>query len=235
MIWLLAQEDGPGLFRVLGPLVALIAIAVFGWISEKIKKKEREQQAEQDAGYRQEANARDGQAGPMQPSAHPVRQPPQRTQPRPAQPIHRYQPQIPASPASPDWRRPQSEEPEPVILAQDITAVASARQLHEQQRKRQLLIQAARRAKALKEAELRRRAAALRASQATEAAQTRAAAQAQAARSLHDGDIDTAQLVPASDVSPLEITVSPAQLRQAVVWAEILGPPRAIRDYSFSY
>ena len=235
MIWLLAQEDGPGLFRVLGPLVALIAIAVFGWISEKIKKKEREQQAEEDAGYRQEAKARSRQAGPMQPSAHPVRQPPQRTQPRPPQPIHRYQPQIPGAPAAPDWREPQPQESEDVVVAQDVTAVALGLQLSQQQHKRQLLIQAARRAKALKEAEHRRQAAALRARQAAEVARATAAAQAKAARSLHDGDIDTAQLVPASDVSPLEITVSPAQLRKAIVWAEILGPPRAIRDYSFSY
>ena len=223
---LFAQEE-PDLFRSLAPLLILVGIVVFRWINEKIKKKEREQQAEQEDDYRredQEAMAR--RSGSAQPPSRPVQQP---QRPRPAEQIHRYQPQIPSPPAAPrDWRQPQAQEPERIVLAEDIT-VTAARRLREQQH---LRAQAHQRAKAA-QAQRRQQAAELRARQAAQ----KAAAQRKASRALHDGDVSTAQtvLAPSGTLPSLNITVSHAQLRQAVVWAEILGQPRALRKYSPSF
>ena len=230
MIVLLAEEKAPNFLRFL-PLLAMAGLILFRWLSEKIRNKEQEQQAEEDAGYRQESQeAMTRRAGTSQSAS----QPSQRTQPRPAAgQIHRYQPEIPAAPAPPDWRRPQPAESEQIVLAQDLTTAAALgrRQLSQEQRRQQMLIQAARRAKTL-QAQRRQQAAELRARQ--DAAK---AADQQRSRDLHDGQIVTAQLVsvPAGVLAPIQITVSRAQLRQAVVWAEILGPPRALRTYSFAY
>ncbi|NIA06748.1 MAG: hypothetical protein GWP14_03775 [Actinobacteria bacterium] len=216
MLLLLAEENAPNLFRVLGPLVALIGIAVFGWISEKIKKKEREQLAEEQERYQQEN--RQGMAASRAEPFQPAPSPPQR--PQPSEQTHRYQPRIPASPAPPDWRRPQPQvESEQIVLAEDIT-VTAARRLRQQQHLRT-------------QAQRLQQAAELKA----KARQDADAAKAKVSRGLHDGDISTVQPAPASigTLSPVEIAVSPAQLRRAVVWAEILGPPRALREYSFTY
>ena len=229
MILLLADEEkAPSLLRLL-PFLAMAGLILFRWLSEKIKKKENEQRAEEEQRYqreRQEDMTRARRTGPVQqPSARRVPASPQR--PQPAEKIHRYQPQIPAAPAPPDWRRPQPAESEQIVMAEDITAALQGRQLSQQQSRQQLRIQAARRAKALKD-QRRQQAAELRAAKA--AAQQRT-------RSLHDGDVVAAELVsvPAGVLAPTQITVSHAKLRQAVVWAEILGPPRALRTYSFAY
>ena len=233
MILLLAEKEAPNLFRVLGPLVVLIGIAVFGWISEKVKKKEQEQRAEEEERYQQEhPEAAPRRAGPVQTSSHRVPAPPQRSQP--AEQIHRYEPRIPDSPAPPDWRRRQQPEAKQIVLAQDITAVPLDRQPGQEQRQQQLRIQAAQRAKALKiKNQRRQQAAELRATQAAQ----KAAAQREDSRSLHDGDLSTTQPIPVpTDIlPPVEIALSRAQLRQAVVWAEILSSPRGLREYSPSF
>ena len=224
---LLFAQEKPDLFRTLAPLLVLVGIFVFRWFNEKIKKKEREQQAEQEDDYRredQEAMAR--RSGSAQPPSRPVQQP---QRPRPAEQIHRYQPQIPSPPDAPrDWRQPQAQESEQIVVAQDITG-AGARLLRQQQL---LRAQAHQRAKAT-QAQRRQRATELKARQAAQ----KAAARRKTSRALHDGDVSTAQtvLAPSGTLPSLNITVSHAQLRQAVVWAEILGPPRALRTYSFAY
>ncbi len=227
MILLLTEEEAPSFLRYL-PLLAMIGLILFRWLSGKINKKEQEQRAEEEQRRRQEQQeATPSQTRPVQPS--------QRTQPRSAQQIHRYQPEIPAAPAPPDWRRPQPAESEQIVLAQDITTADALghRQPSQQQRQHQLRIQAAHRAKALQNQRRQQQAQELRARQDAE----KKAAAEQRARDLHDGQIVTAQLVsvPAGVLAPTQITVSRARLRQAVVWAEILGPPRALRTYSFAY
>ena len=232
MILLLAQEEAPNFFRFL-PLLAMAGLILFRWLSGKIKKKEQEQRAEEEERYQQEhPEAAPRRAGPVQTSSHRVPAPPQRSQP--AEQIHRYEPRIPDSPAPPDWRRRQQPEAKQIVLAQDITAVPLDRQPGQEQRQQQLRIQAAQRAKALKiKNQRRQQAAELRATQAAQ----KAAAQREDSRSLHDGDLSTTQPIPVpTDIlPPVEITLSRAQLRQAVVWAEILSSPRGLREYSPSF
>ena len=231
MIPFFAEEDAPGFRQLVGPLLAIIGFVIFNWINSKIKRKESEQRAEEENRYKQEQK----EAGPSQ--ARPVQQS-QRTRPRPAENIHRYEPQIPSAPAPPDWRSSQQPESGDVFVAQDVTAAALSQRVHQEQLQRQhLRDEADRKAQLLAEAHRRRQAAALKAKRAAQAAQAQSAAQAKASRSLHDGDLVTAELVLTAADSPeaTQISVSHAKLRQAVVWSEILGPPRALRTYSFAY
>ena len=230
MIPFFAQEESPGFRQLIGPLLAIIGFVIFNWINAKIKRKESEQRDEDQERYQ-----RENQEG-MPRRSGTAQGPAQSSRPRPAENIHRYEPQIPAAPAPSDWRSSQQTESEKVFVAQDVTAAALSQRVHQQKLQQQhLRAEAQRKAQILAEAQRRRQAAAIKAKRAAEAAQVKAVAQAKASRSLHDGDLDAIELVLASDVSGLKIDTSRAQLRQAVVWAEILGPPRALRTYSFAY
>ena len=230
-IVLFAKEEAPSFLRMVGPLLVIIGLVVFRWLGELAKKKERQQQAEEEAQREQEAQGGSRQARPSRPGVHSARHPPERVRSRRSEPIHRYQPEIPAG--SPqqrqrDWRAAASEEPELAVLAEDISPDLAelARQRLGKQGERQLRAQAIRQAKA-QQAQRRQQAAARRARLAAEKA-----AQQKRARALHDGKVDTGEKVvpqPSGVFLPLTAAKSPAQLRQAIVWAEILGAPLALR------
>ncbi len=61
---LLAEQER-SLWKMLGPLLAMVAIVVFGWINEKVKKKERQQHAEDEARRKAEGGA--GRSEPTRP------------------------------------------------------------------------------------------------------------------------------------------------------------------------
>ena len=226
-----AQEEAPSFLRMVGPLLVIIGLVVFRWLSELAKKKERQQQAEEEARRRQEDQGKSRQARATRPGAHSVQHQPERVRPIKAEPIHRYQPEIPAgSPQQQqrDWREAASEEPELVVLAEDISpdlAELARQRLHEH-RERGLRAQAIQRAKALQAKRLQE-AAARQARLAGEKA-----AKQKRSRTLHDGKFGGDEKTvpqPSGAFLPLTAAKSPSQLRQAVVWAEILGAPVALR------
>ena len=222
VIVLLAQDEPQSFVRFLVPLLTVVAIAVFGWLSEKAKKKEQQRQAEEQARRQRESPAPTRQAKPVgesygrpvQPPAHPAQRHPQRRGGT-AEGIGRYQPEIPGGPEQGrEWRGAQAAEPELIIVAEDVSAELDRRQLHEQ-RQRQLHAEAQ-----------RRQRAALQARQAAEKA-----AKKKRMRELHDGEVAVVGGIsqPAAILLPQMAETSPAQLRRAIVWAEVLGPPRALR------
>ena len=220
---LLAKDEPQSFSRFLVPLLTVVAIAVFGWLSEKAKKKEQQRQAEEHAKRQQESQAPGRQARPLQPPAHPSQQQPQRG-PRSAQSVRRYQPEIPGGPEqNRDWRGAPAAEPRLIVVAEDVSAELDRRQLHEEGQ-RQLHAQAERRTKDVQAQ--RRQRAALQARQAD-----KKAAEKKRRRELHDGKVgvDHGISEPAGILLPQMDQTSPAQLRRAIVWAEILGPPRALR------
>jgi hypothetical protein len=221
MMMLLAQEEGPSFFRVLAPVLVLVALAVFGWLSEKAKKKEQERQAEEDAQRRSEGQARTSQVRPTRP----LQQAPRPVRARSAEQIQRYQPEIPPGPERQrEWLEPGAEEAELIIVAEDVSDELARQRLHER-RQRQIRAQAVHRTQAVQAQ--RRQRAALQAKLAAEKA-----AKQKSSRALHDGKVlaeEAEVLQPVSSAVPLVGRTSAAQLRQAIVWAEILGLPLALR------
>ena len=71
IVLLAQQEETPGFLRLLGPVLIIIAITVFSWLSEKAKKREQQRQAEEEAQHRSEGQAIAPQARPAQLPARP--------------------------------------------------------------------------------------------------------------------------------------------------------------------
>ena len=222
MMILLAKEEAPGFLRVLAPVLIMVALAVFGWLSEKAKKKEQQRQAEEDAQRRSEGQARTPQVRPRSPLQQAQR--PARV--RSAEQIQRYQPEIPSGRSQRrEWQEPEAKEADLIVVAQDVSPDIAQLRLNEQRQRQQLRAQAVHRAKALQAQ--RRQRADLQAKLAAEKA-----AKQKSSRALHDGKVLAAEaeiLRPVSATVPLVGRTSATQLRQAIVWAEILGLPLALR------
>ena len=225
---LLAQQEH-GLWRLLAPLLAMAGIFVFGWINEKIKKREQQQQAQDKARSQAENEgtirsepAEQTRSRQMDTRTAPAPQAQRQARPRSAQQIHRYQPQIPSAPTdTAAHRQQQSRESELVIMAEDVNAEAAQRQFRlDQQRRSQ--------------------AQALRRTRAQQARSSREPS-SQTKRDIRknlDTRMDTETLV--QDITLIDGTavsdelgagVSRSQIRAAIVWSEILGTPRAMKPY----
>jgi len=227
IVLLAQQEETPGFLRLLGPVLIIVAITVFSWLSERAKKKEQHRQAEEKAQQRSEGQAAAPRARPVEPSPRLLPQAQRQARPRTAEQIRRYQPEIPVGPEEKrDWREPQSQESEPIVVAEDISAEQARRQLHKQHQQ-QLRAQTMQRAKILHAQ--RQQQAALQAKLAAEAEKT---AKLKRSRVLPGGKVSAAEREisqPAGITVPPKFITSAAQIRQAIVWAEILGPPRAFK------
>ncbi len=127
---LLAQPE-QSIWKLLAPLLTIIAIAVFGWLNEKAKQKERQQQSEEDARRQREDEGRAPRARPReaQRKGVPSGQAQRPRGARAAEPIQRYQPQIPSAPGRGAERaRAEVRESELIIVADDISAELSERE-----------------------------------------------------------------------------------------------------------
>ncbi|MCK4850824.1 MAG: hypothetical protein KAT11_05700 [Phycisphaerae bacterium] len=230
---LLGQEE-PSLWRLLAPVIVIGAIAVFRWLNEKAKQKERQQQLEDEARRQREEEGRTPRARPaqearprqVQPKSVPLSQAQRQRRPRAGEPIHRYQPRIPSAPGrAAEPSQAQARRPELIIEAEDLSAEAAQRQFGREQQRR-LRAEAVRRARALQtqaSREVRRKAKPARRrtielKPSGELPQMAAWADTEVLRAR------TALLAPGQ-------TISPPQIRRAIVWAEILGTPRALRPY----
>ena len=222
-------QEGPSFWRLLGPLLTIVAIAVFGWLNEKAKQKERQQQAEDKAQDRAPRARSDREARPRQadaPKSVPLSQAQRQARPRAAQQIHRYQPQIPSAPgraAEPSQAQPR--QPELIIVAEDLSDEAAQSQFRREQQ-RQLRAEAVRRARALR-AERSREAVRKAKPARRRTLELKPLRELPRAAAFADTEVfqpRTALLAPGQ-------TISPPQIRRAIVWAEILGVPRALRPY----
>ncbi len=231
---LLGQEQ-PGFWRLLAPVLTIVAIAVFGWLNEKAKRKERQQQAEDEARRGREDEDRASRARPARQVRPRQAQPAQRAplpqaqrQQRPgaAQPIHRYQPRIPSAPGrAAEPSQPQPRQPELIIVAEDLSDEAAQNQFRREQQQR------------LRD-EAVRRARALRAERSREVVRKAKAARPRTLELKPDRKLprmaafaDTEVFQPRTALLAPGQTISPPQIRRAIVWAEILGVPRALRPY----
>ncbi len=232
----LLGEEGPGLFRLLAPVLTIVAIAVFGWLNEKAKQKERRQQAQEDARREGKDQGRDRRAEPTgqvrpaqaQPEDFPsARRAQRQAGPRAVQPIHRYQPEIPTTGGrGGEFSQAEAEEPELIIMAEDVSDEAAQREFRrEQQRLR---------------AEAIRRAQLLQAQRSRKARPKKAKPARRRTLELKPlGEFPSEADFPYTEVfqpstallAPGE-TISPATIRRAILWAEILGAPRGLRPYS---
>jgi len=225
IVLLAQQEEAPSFLRLLGPVLIILAITIFSWLNEKAKKREQQRQAEEKSQHQGEEQATARQARSVQSAPRPLQQPQRQVRPGTAEQISRYQPEIPlGSEEKRDRRGPQGQEPEPIIVAEDLSAEQARRQLHEQ-RQRQIHAQAIHRAKAIQAK--RQQQAALQAKLAAEKT-----ANLKRSRELHDEKVSAGEkeiFRPADITAPLVAITSAAQVRQAIVWAEIIGPPRAFK------
>ena len=230
-------QEGPSFWRLLAPLLTVVAIVVFGWLNEKAKQKERQQQGEEEARRRGEEEGKDSaprarparQAGPGQAQAAqraPLPQAQGQQRPGVAQPIHRYQPRIPSAPgraAEPSQAQPR--QPELIIVAEDLSAEAAQNQFRREQQQR------------LRD-EAVRRARALRAERSRETVRKAKTARPRTLELKPSGQLPPAQAAPGTELFQARTallapgqTISPPQIRRAIVWAEILGAPRVLRPY----
>ena len=136
----LLGQEGPSLWRMLGPLLIVAAISVFGWLNEKSKQKERQQQAEDDAHRQREDEGGASRAKPVRPEqaqrAQRTPLPQARHQQRPgaAQPIHRYNPRIPPAPGrASEPSQAQLRQGELIVMAEDLSAEAAQGQFQREQ------------------------------------------------------------------------------------------------------
>lgn len=170
----LGQED-PGLFKLLWPLLALIAVSVFRWLNEKSKQQERQQQAEDETGRQGGDEDRTFQAVPEQ------SQRPQRV------------------PLPPQGKR--------IVVARDLSVEASQSQLRAEAVRQARVLQASRSGRAVGK-------------------------KAKVVRSKTVEPKASRQLPSPKAALPMwGQAISPSQIRRAIVWAEIVGAPRALRPY----
>ena len=207
---LLGQEE-PSLWRMLGPVIVIGVFAVVRWLNEKAKQKERGQQSEDDARGQREDEGGASRAEPVLPEQ--------------AQPIRGYDPRIAPAPVRVgEPSQAHLRQGELIVMAEELSVEAAQRQF---QREQQQL-----------------RDAAVSQARALEAQRSR-----EAARKAETVRRKTTELKPSGQLSPQttdpgrEIfqaktallargqTISQPQIRRAIVWAEILGPPRAVRPY----
>ena len=111
------------------------------------------------------------------------------------------------------------------MVAEDVSVEAAQRQFHREQQ-RQLRDEAVRRARAL------------RAERSREAVRKAKAARPRTLELKPFGELPPAQATPGTELVQARTallapgqTISPPQIRRAIVWAEILGVPRALRPY----
>ena len=228
--------DGDGLGGLWNILIVLFvgAMALLNWWADRAKKKQQQREAQQRAR--------------QQPRQVPQAQPTtgRSSQPRPApsgtaraDQMPRYQPEIPSAPGRgqvfPSQTAParqQEEESELIIVAQDVSAQAARQRLAEQQRREQLRTEAVRRA-----ASQAQRAQRVRQSRPQDKAQAQTAIRPKPA--IQEQQEELAPLPAFSGVWNTRSTVlgevSREQLRRAIVWAEILSPPRALRPLDESF
>lgn len=229
IMMLLGQEE-PSLWRVLAPLITIIVFVVFKRLNDKIKQKERQQKDEEDARRRSEdaasvgrARAEDGQAGGVRSGQardeHVARR---------AEPIRRYQAQIPSAPGhGAEGGGGQAGDSELIIVADDISDKVHEREFGLEQQRR-LRAEAIRRAQALEAQRSRESAHKARAKAAAPKIQAKPRRKLPALKALPKTEVSESAI----DLVCPGQTISPSQIRRAIVWAEILGAPRALRGYS---
>ena len=229
MMALLGKPE-ESLWRLLAPLLTIIGIAVFGWLNEKAKQKERQQQEEEDARQQREEEGRAPGARSREAPARggPSGQAGGGRGARASKPIYRYQPQIPSAPGRVGERGGrQAGESELIIVADDISAEASGRDFrHEQQRR--LRDEAIRRARAIQAQHSREDARKAKPQSAPAKIQAKPSRKLPALKDLPKTEVSEYGI---ALVCPGQ-TISSSQIRRAIVWAEILGAPRALRGYS---
>ena len=231
---ILLEGEGPGgLWNILIVLV-VGAMALLNWWVDRAKKKQQQREAQERAR--------------QQPRQVPQAQPTtgRSSQPRPtpsgtarAGQMPRYQPEIPSAPGRgpvlPSQTTPsrqQEDESELIIVAQDVSAQAARQRFAEQQRRERLRAEAVRRA-----ASQAQRAQRVRQSRPQEKTQAQKAIRPKPAIQVQQEE--PAPLPALSGVWNTRSTVlgevSREQLRRAIVWAEILSPPRALRPLEESF
>lgn len=221
---ILAQRGSGGGWNILFA-VFVIGMGLVSWLVEQAKKKQRQQEAEQRARQRgRQTQERPPAAGSAQQTQAPAGT-------RQTEQMRRYQPQIPSAPgrarAEPGQRQPvEPEQSELIVVAQDVSAKAAReRFLHEQQRERL-------RAEAVRQADIQdRRARQSRRQQrrAKEAAEKISQQKPESKPQAQPARPGAQDLVVGDMGMPGAGEISRKQIRQAIVWAEILAAPRAVR------
>ncbi len=219
---LLGQEE-PSFWRLVAPVIVIGALALFRWLNEKAKQKERQQQAEDDASYRLEDEDGVSRSEPARPEqaqrAQRAPLPQDQAQRRPggAQPIHRYEPRIPSAPGrAAEPSQVQLRQPERIIMARDLSAETAQKKQVQRQQQQQLRDKAVSQARALHEQRSR------------EAAREKAKVvhrKAVEAKSTGQSSFQKDALPPWGQA------ISQPQIRRAIVWAEILAAPRSLRPH----
>ncbi len=219
---LFGQEE-PGFWRLVAPVIVIGALALFRWLNEKAKQKERQQQDEDDTSHRLEDEDEAFRSEPVRPEqAQRAQRPPllqEQAQRRPgvAQPIHRYEPRIPSAPGrAAEPSQVQLRQPERIIMARDLSAEVAQKKQVQRQQQQQLRDKAVSQARALHEQRSR------------EAARKKA-------KVVHRKAVEAKP----TGQSPYQQAVLPAwgqaisqpQIRRAIVWAEILAAPRSLRPH----
>ena len=214
---LLGQKPPESLWRMLAPVLTIIAIAVFGWLNEKAKQKQRQQEAQEQARSK-DAQAESGQGG-GQSRVSQQRRTAERA--RSVEQIHRYQPQIPTEAKRVGQRRVFAE-PEKIVVAEDVSGEVEQSSFGGELRR--LQAETIRRARARQQRQTSVQAKSAASVKAAEPVQKRSiealpkqVATAGAGVSQVGGDLGGA-----GQGNSVE------QIRRAVVWSEILGAPRAL-------
>ena len=225
LIILLGQEEGPSLWRLLGPVVMVALIVMFGWLNERARKKMAEQQEQESKARERGEGLAVAQRRPevRQTRVEPMHRPVAGSRARDAEQIQRYQPEIPSLGRQAEREQLAEEaEPELIIVAEDVDAEEARRQFQLRQGQQKLRAEAILRTGILQAQ--RKRQAALAAG---EAAQRKRAKQLRGAEPVPVAEVSKGvEVLPA-----VSAAVSVAGIRRAIVWAEILGQPRALRPY----
>ena len=215
---LLAGEGFGGPWNIL--IVLFVgAMALLNWLADRAKKQQQEREIQE--------RKRQGEMPRQQPRQIPQTRITERSAQRRPTPsggqMRRYQPEIPSAggrgPVFPSRTASAGqEESELIIVAEDVSVEAARQRLSQQQQRERLRAEAIRRA-ALQDQKQRVRQA-----------------RAKAEKVVHREPVSQKQqeeLAPLSTFSAIRSTVlgevSSRQLRRGIIWAEILGPPRAMR------